>query len=213
MPTTEDVFTAITNGNGDELEDLLRDDPALAGARDAKGVSAVLAARYAGHHELADRLVAAGPELDVFDAAAVGDADRLRILLDEHPDAVSAVCPDGFSALHLASFYGHCRAAELLLGRGADPEAVAVNASQLRPLNSAAAAGHETIAHLLLDHGADVDARQAGGFSSLHSAARNGDRAMALLLLDRGADPGAAADDGRTVTDLAAGHPEVLDLL
>ena len=167
MPTTEDVFLAITNGNGDELEDLLRDDPPPSPERvTLKGVSAVLAARYAGHHELADRLVAAGPELDVFDAAAVGDTDRLRTLLDEHPDAVSAVCPDGFSALHLASFsYGHCRAAELLPGRGADPEAVAVNASQLRPLNSAAAAGHETIAHLLLDHGADVDARQAGGFS------------------------------------------------
>jgi uncharacterized protein len=213
MPTTEEVFTAISDGNCTRLDDLLRDDPTLAGARDASGLSAVRAAHYTGQPELANRLLAAGPDLDMFDAAAVGDADRLRVLLDERPDDVNTVSGDGFTALHLASFYGHPRAAELLLGRGADPEAVALNGSRLRPLNSAAAAGHETIAHLLLDHGADVDPRQAGGFSPLHSAARNGDRDMVILLLDRGADPGATADNGRTVADLAAPHPDVLALL
>lgn len=213
MSTSNEVFTAIADGNGQRLDDLLRDDPRLAGARDRRGLSAVLAARYAGQPAMADRLLEDGPALDVFDAAAVGDVARLRTLLDEHPEKINAVSADGFNPLHLASFFGHPRTAELLLGRGADPEAMAANGSRLRPLNSAAAAGHHTIAHLLLDHGADVDARQAGGYTPLHSAVHNGDITMVELLLERGADPGASTDDGRTAVDLAAARRDVIELL
>lgn len=164
----------------------------------------VRAASYRGHPDLAQLLVDLGAGLDVFDAAALGHLDRLRALLDEDASAVAAFADDGFSALHLAAWFGHPRAAELLLGRGADPEAIATNGTRLRPLHSAAAGGHAVIAHLLLDRGADIEAAQQAGIRPLHSAAHRDDLAMVGLLLERGADPAATTDDGRTARDLAS---------
>lgn len=211
--TTNALFAAITRGDTDELETLLAAQPALADARNGRGQSAVRAALYGGHGELVSPILAAAPTLDVFDASAVGDVDRLRTLLDEKAELAQCVDPDGFTPLHLAAFFGQPKVVELLLARGADTEAIATNGSCLRPLNSAAAGGHHSIAHLLLDHGADVDPRQAGSYTPLHSAAHNGDVVMVHLLLERGADPGATTDDGLTAADLAAPYPEVLELL
>jgi ankyrin repeat protein len=211
--TTEALFAAIESGDQTKVETLLDAQPALAETRDGTGLSPVRAALYRRHPELVRPILKAQPTLDVFDAAAVGDVDRLRSLLDDEPDLVNSVSTDGYTPLHLAAFFGQPKIVELLLARSADTDAVAANGSNLRPLNSAAAAGHASIAHLLLDHGAEVDPRQNLGFTPLHSAAHNGDRVMAHLLLERGADPGAKTDDGRTAADLAASFPEVLALL
>ncbi len=211
--TTTALFTAIDSGDADRLETLLAAQPELAEARNGEGISAVRFALYGGHGELVDPILAAAPTLDVFDASAVGDVDRLRSLLDDDPDLVSEVAGDGFTPLHLAAFFGQPKVVELLLARSADPDATATNGSALRALNSAAAAGHHSIAHLLLDHGAEVDPQQAGGFTPLHSAAHNGDVVMVHLLLERGADPGTTTDDGRTAAELGASHPQVLELL
>lgn len=201
MATSELLFTAIAAGDATVVGEILDDDPALAGSvRD--GVSVLRAAVYAGHPELTATLTARGARPDLFDAATVGDVDRLRELLDADPAAANAQSGDGFTALHLAAFFGHPKVAELLLARGADPRAVAANATAVEPLHSAAAGGHEVIAHLLIDRGADVDAAQAGGYVPLHAAAANGDISMVALLLGRGADPALATDDGRMAADL-----------
>lgn len=202
MPTTDELFRAIADGDRTAIDAILRADPALAGAQPA-GVSAIRSALYAGHPELVADLRALGATPDVFDLAALGEAAALRDLLDEQPDLATAVAGDGFTALHLAAWFGHDKVAEVLLARGADPEAVATNGTGLRPLHSAAAAGHTVIAHLLLDRGADIEAVQDGGVRPLHSAAHRNDLAMVELLLGRGADPSATTDDGRTAHDLA----------
>ncbi|MCU1454419.1 MAG: hypothetical protein JWN46_2565 [Acidimicrobiales bacterium] len=212
MDHRDDVFSAIESGDLDRLHGLLKADPGLSGARNERGVSAALTARYRGDAKIEARLLAEAPTLDVFDAAGLGDVERLGELLDLDADLVAAVSPDGFTPLHLAAFFGHTHVAEALLGRGADAEATATNGSGLRPLNSAAAGGHTTIAHLLLDRGADVEVRQAGGYTPLHSAAHNGDLAMCRLLLDRGADPHARTDEGATPLDLAT-NPAIEALL
>ncbi|MGI8710492.1 MAG: ankyrin repeat domain-containing protein [Acidimicrobiales bacterium] len=140
---------------------------------------------------------------ELFEAIDHGDVARLRALLDDDRALATAVADDGFTALHLAAWSGRPRVAEVLLARGADPEAMAANPTALRPLHSAAAAGNQVIAHLLLDRGADVDARQAGGLAPLHTAAHRDDPEMVALLLARGADPSATTDDGMTAADLA----------
>lgn len=202
MATSDALFSAIDCGDLDEIEELLRADPTLA-HHQREGISTVRAAMYAGQPAAAQLLLDAGAPEDIFDAAAIGDVDRVRELLDADAELVDARAGDGFAPLHLAAWFGHPKVAELLLARGADLEARATNGSDLRPLHSAAAGGHAVIAHLLLDRGADIEAAQSGGVRAIHSAAHRDDLAMLQLLLDRGADPSVATDDGRTPADLA----------
>ena len=138
-----------------------------------------------------------GGSLDVFEAATLGDADRLRTLLDDDPTLVAATTREGYTPLHLAAWSGHPSAVELLLARGADPRAAA-DAAGVHPINSAAAGGDPVIVHLLLDRGAAVDDLQERDITPLHVAAGRNDLAMVELLLGRGADPVLQTVAGRT---------------
>jgi uncharacterized protein len=213
--TTSGIFEAIAEGDLDRVRKLLAEDATLAGARDAQGPSAVTQARYRGRDDIVDALLGAEPELDVFEAAAVGRIERVRELVGSDPTLVSAFSPDGFAPFHLAAFFGHADIARLLVEHGADVQAVARNRMQVMPLHSAAAARQFEIAKLLVDRGADVNASQERGFTRLHAAAQNGDVELTRLLLGRGADPDQAAEDGRRAADFAAarGHEEVVALL
>jgi ankyrin repeat protein len=211
VPTSDELFTAIDAGDAAEVARLLKADPALVAA-ERGGVSAIRAAVYARHADIVDLLGQAGARLDVFDAAALGDVDCLRELIDEDPERARAFSGDGFTPLHLAAFFRHSKSTELLLGRGADPHVEATNGTGLHPLNSAVAGGNPTIVHLLLDRGADIDAPQQGGYTPLHGAAAAGDADLVALLLGRGADPALTTDDGRTAADLTQ-DPAVLALL
>jgi uncharacterized protein len=177
-------------------------------------VSRLMQALYDGMTEEARELADARPDLDVFEAAAIGDTERLRELLDMDASAAIAWSEDGFTPLHFAAFFGHPAAATLLTERGADLEARSTNeqfAFDATPLHSAAAAGQREVCEILLDAGADVNAVQHGGYTPLIDAAQNGNVELAKLLLERGADTAARLDDGRSATDLAtaAGNEEL----
>ncbi len=189
-----DLFAAIAEGDVEQVRSLLDADPALAGGRDPSGVSAVLSARYRHRMDLVAAVLEAEPDLDVFDAAALGRVDRLRQLLDEEPDRVRAWSGDGFTPLHLAAFFGQPEATAMLLDAGADVGAVAGNAMQVQPLHSAVAGRDVESVRLLLAAGADPDARQHGGWTPLMAARQHGDGAVERLLLDHGATD--AVEDG-----------------
>jgi uncharacterized protein len=198
------VFELIDTGDADALRDALELDPDLAGRRNAEGLSPVLYALYNGKTDLVDPLLDANPPLDVFDSAAVGRTRGLEELLDAEPELARAWSEDGFTALHLASFFGQEEAAKLLLERGAEVSLVARNENiHVTPLHSAAAGSHAEIVKLLLEHGADPNAAQDGGFTPLHSAAQNDDRESVEALLEAGADPTLASAEGKTPADLA----------
>jgi uncharacterized protein len=166
-------------------------------SRDERGLSPAMHALYGGQTEEAESLQP--DEANVFEAAAFGREERLSELLESDAGLARAFSGDGFTALHLAAFFGHPEAVRLLLDRGADPTAVATSEQigPVQPLHSAAAAGGLDSVQLLLEHGADVNARQGGGFTALHAAAANGDAELARLLLAGGADATAKDDDGR----------------
>jgi uncharacterized protein len=158
-------------------------------------MSDVLQALYRGDREEAERL-AAGRELDVFEAAAFGRADRLRELLDEDPARAKAFGDDGFHALGLACFFGHVDAARVLLEGGADVNVLSRNQHIQTAAIHAAAASNEAGANestryelikLVLDHGADPNLPQKGGFRAIDAARQNGDKRVEQLLLERGA--------------------------
>jgi uncharacterized protein len=156
-------------------------------------LSALLQALYRGEGEQVEKLLAVDPELDVFEAAALGRAERLRELLDEDPSRANAFGDDGFHPLGLACFFGHPEAARLLLERGADVSALSTNEHvQTAAIHAAAAAaGDETtryeLVKLALEHGADPNLPQGGGFRAIDAARQNGDARVEQLLLEHGA--------------------------
>jgi uncharacterized protein len=211
-----DLFEAITAGDEERVRRLVELRAEAAEERDEDDVSAVRRALYAGQDGIATLLLDANPALDVFDAAAAGRTRGLTELVEADPELARAWSSDGFTALHLAAFFGHDDAVERLLEGGADVNAVARNAElAVAPLHSAAAGAHAKIVAILLEHGADPNARQGGGLTPLHSAAQNGDRESVESLLESGADPTLADDGGRTPAALAraSGHEELAELL
>lgn len=207
------MIEAAEAGDAAGVERLIGESPELASARGPDGVSAILRARYHGHAWIAERLADAVAELDVFEAAALGRAGRVEEAVGADAGIIRAEAADGFTALHLAAFFGQLEVAAVLLEHGAPVDAEAGNPSRVQPLHSAAAGGHAAIAALLLERGADPDARQHGGFVPLHSAAARGDAVTARLLLDHGADRDARTDDGRRPIDFAAAGEDIRALL
>jgi ankyrin repeat protein len=103
---------------------------------------------------------------------------------------VNAYSHDGWTPLHLASFFGHEEVAKILLARGADVNARSRStrfAKENTPLHAAAANRQVGVAEVLIAHGADVNARDGGGFTPLALAAGGKNDVLVVILLEKGA--------------------------
>ena len=208
---TAQLFEAIEAGDRQQVHGLIASDPSLAQARNEEGLSPVLQALYRLNRPTADELVgellAAEPELDIFDASALGNVERVTELLDADAEQANAWSADGFRPLHLACFFGRPEVVGRLLERGAEMEVMSKNPQiRVMPINSAAAGGGAETVRVLLEHGADPNARAEQGFTALHAAAQHGDFELADLLLRHDAARSARTDDGKTPADLAREH-------
>jgi ankyrin repeat protein len=183
----QELFDAIAAGDAERVRDLVAGDATLAGCRNEDGISARMLAVYRADVEMLDVLVNAGPELDVFEAAALGAEERLDDLLAQDESLVSARSADGFTPLHFAAFFAHPGAARVLVERGADVSDVAQNPMKVQPLHSAAAGNCLEIVALLLEHGADPNAEQEGGFVPIDAARQHGADEIEALLVQHGA--------------------------
>lgn len=217
MSTAHPLLEAIKAGDVERVTTLIDADPALVNTRDDSGASAILVATYYGRKSIVDSLLAYEPVLDLFEASAVGDLDRVSALLNEDPDLtaemVNTFSHDGFTPLGLAAFFGHEDVAEYLLSKGAQVSLASQNRMRVMPLHSAVAGRHLGISKTLLEHGADVNAAQQDGFAPLHGAAQNGQLEMVELLLSYGADVNARNIDGQTPLAIALkeGHVEAAE--
>lgn len=175
------------------------------------GGSPLLLAVYRGDAAAVAAILAEGPELNIFEAAAVGDADRVRALVDADPALGRAFAPDGFHALGLAAFFKHPKVVTFLIASGADVSASSRNAMRVTALHSAIAGQDRESTLALIAAGASVNVAQQDGYTALHEAAQNGDREIADALLAAGADPSLTLADGSRPADLARthGHPEL----
>ncbi|HYX68394.1 MAG TPA: ankyrin repeat domain-containing protein [Terriglobales bacterium] len=210
----EKFCQAALAGREAEVAAMLAADPGLASAKDQHGISALMLAVY-GDRAAVVRLILARrqDDLSVFEAAALGRDEVLEAVLRQDPGQARAFGPDGFTALHLASFFGHPRAQELLLRAGAEVDAYSRNKFHAAPLQSAAAARQLEAARVLLLHGADPNCRGEGSYTPLHEAAATGQVELVRLLLSYKADVTARGDDGKTPWELASPQSAVRQLL
>lgn len=204
-----ELFGAIKAGDASAVAALLDSDPSLVNATH-DNVTPILWALYVGKRELAGLFVERGANVSLPEAAALGDLERVRSLLDANPSLLDERSADGYPPLGLAIFFGQPDVARFLIERGTDVNAHAANAQRVAPLHAAAAICDRELVRLLLERGADPNAKQQLDYTPLHTAAARNDREIATLLLGRGADREAKGSDGLTPAGVAEkyGHPE-----
>jgi ankyrin repeat protein len=161
---------------------------------DGEALELLLAVARRGDEKIAARLLAAGADAGIADAAgrtplwlaaAAGHEPLVRMLLAA---GVSADISDrvGLTPLTAAAAAGHAAVVDHLLGQGGK--------SQVRTrrdgatLISAAARGHGEVVALLLRRGFAIDAQDEFGDTALIAAARGGHVAVCERLLQAGAD-------------------------
>ncbi len=215
MADEGELLEAVAQDRGDAVRALLDRNPFLLRMPTPNG-TLILTAKYYGAQAALTVLLdkTREDELNLYEAAAVGHARRLKTILGQSRTRVNAPNPEGFTPLGLAAFFGHPEAVHILLEHGA-----AVNESDKSrfantALDAAVAADHIEVVRVLLAAGANVNVRSAGAATPLHKAAMNGNAEIAALLLDRGADMNATRANGHTpLTDAEEkGHAAVVEL-
>ena len=174
MATIAELVDAIQMDDATQVHNLVTSDPALVNARTQDGLSMVMLAQYYRRTDIVTLLVENNAQLDLYDAAAIGDTARASGWLAMHPGLANTYSPDGYTPLGLAAFFGRLPVAEILLNAHADPNIISNNPMHVAPLNSAVAGDHLELAAKLLEAGANVNSKQAEGFTSLMGAAQNG---------------------------------------
>jgi uncharacterized protein len=177
--------------------------------------SDVLMALYMGDRDKAKAL-AATRTLSLCELAAFGDVALVTGHVEAHPEDVWIYSSDGWTALHLAAYFGYASVVVRLLRAGAGHATLSHNEQGNTALHAALAGRREMpVVTALLAAGANADAIDAQQYRPLHLAASRGDQAAVELLLACGATRDATTKDGKTAADLAAAqaHPDVAEWL
>jgi uncharacterized protein len=211
-----EIFDAIEAGDFERVKTQVQEQPDVLEERNDAGVVPAVWAHYEEQHEIAGWLrEQLDRPLDLWEAAAFGDDGRVREVLEAAPGEVDSFSPDGFTPLHLASFFGHEEIARYLLERGADVTAVARNELLVTPLHSATAEDRHDVAVALVQAGAPVNATMEKRYTPIQNAAMAGNVDTIRLLLDAGADPTYKMEYDKNAIDFARekGHPEAAEVL
>jgi uncharacterized protein len=205
----------VKKGRLAEVKAAVEADPSLATALNASGQSSFLLAKYYRQNEVASYLFEILPMLDIFEATVAGQTESVLTKLRANPDLLESRNSDGWTLLHLASFFATPELINALLDGGAPIESRSGNAMANTSLHAAVAGGRAENVEVLVKRGADTNARQTGGWTALHGAAQAGNREMVEALLAHGADVKARAENNQTPFDLALqnGHQSTAILL
>lgn len=210
-----DLETLIETGNRQNIFDLLSDNPSLALKETSHGISPILLACYYKKPQIAALIANFARQINLFEAAALGKFEETAFLTERHPASVNIFSKDGFTALGLATYFGHEEVTKLLISRGADVNVPANNGFNVFPIHSAVASGNRNMTKMLINAGANVNVKQKAGFTPLHAAAQQGDIELIILLLENDAEVDVRMEDGKLPADLAMekGFQEIADIL
>ena len=215
-----EILKAARAGDGPRVKELLELDPRLLAARDPLGNTALILAVNSGHNEIAELLLNSGVQPGLHEAAAIGKTQLVAQLLGAGRELIDSYSPEGFTALALASHFGHTETAAFLIDHGADVNAVARHEMKVTPLHAALFGRQVETAKLLIERGADVTIKRGGkgwprsGWTALHYVAGFGFVDLVEPLLSRGADPGARDEEGQTPMEVAveAGQAKIAEM-
>ena len=207
--------TLIENDQLAEIIALLSQNPRLASHITSHQISPVLLACYYKKQDLARAIADFIPELDIFDACAVGKFDDVTLLIFKDPSVINSFSIDGFTPLGLACYFAHEDIARFLVLKGAEVNMASKNGFNVFPIHSAVAANNFNISKTLLAAGAYPNVCQKSGVTPLHSAAQLGNIELIILLLEHGAEVTLRMEGGKLAADLAAekGFNEIAEIL
>ena len=174
-----------------------------------------LMALYMGDRERAEML-AGTSVLSLPELAAFGDLSAVSRRLALTPADVMTFSSDGWTALHLAGYFGYDAVTVVLIRAGSSLSVASRNAQGNTPLHAALAGrGSMAVLSALIAAGSDVSALDAQGVAPIHLAASRGDQAATALLMACGADKRTPMPDGKTAADFARerGHADLADWL
>ena len=213
QPKRAQIHDAAKAGDLAKVKALLKEDPDLVSTKDSNGETPLHTAAVSGHKDVVELLLAKAEVKNIYDAAAIGDLEKVKAFLKMHPDLVFSRENNGNSALHEAADGGNKEVAELLLANKAEVNAKGSHGDT--PLHLAAKMRDKEMTRFLLANGADVNAKDDQGATPLYYAAFGGRKDVAELLLANKAQVNARDNKGNTPLHYAAsnGHEEVAELL
>src|SRR5438094_793707 len=144
MGDAEELLTAAQKNDLAKAKAILDRDPSLLRMRTPNG-TLVLTATFYGASDVLKLLLARTPEdaLNLYEAATVGNARRLKTILGQSRVRVNEATPEeGFDPLGLAAFFGHSEAVKVLLEHGADVNQKPPSRFANTAVDSAVAAAH-----------------------------------------------------------------------
>lgn len=203
---------ALAESDSDEALSKALDSVDVARLHNDGGESLYRFCLFHNHPKCAAMLKARGG-FALHDAALAGDAARITALLRGATWAVDTLSPDGWTALHLAAFFGNDAAVDALLDHGANARIMGRAFEQNLAVHAACAGGRigrAAFARLVAATG-DPDVLQKQGYTALMIAAGNGFVDAVEVLLEAGANRTLKQGEGKTAADFARerGHAEI----
>ncbi|HYS71102.1 MAG TPA: ankyrin repeat domain-containing protein, partial [Thermoplasmata archaeon] len=161
MGDAEELLMAAQKNDLAKAKAILDRNPSLLRMRTPNG-TLVLTATFYGASDVLKLLLAQTPEdaLNLYEAATVGNARRLKTILGQSRVRVNEPTPEeGFDPLGLAAFFGHSEAVKVLLEHGADVNQKPPSRFANTAVDSAVAGDHTDVVRILLAAGANPNVR------------------------------------------------------
>lgn len=147
MADEDAIIAAVRANDAAQVRAVLARNPLVFRLRTPEG-TLLLTARRHGAEDALRAVLERTPEdqLNLYEAAAVGNERRLKTILGQSRTRVNAPSPGGDTALGLAAAAGHLEAVKVLLDHGADPNPAGAGAG---PVELALRSNHAGIAAVL----------------------------------------------------------------